>query len=68
MEGLSRLILNAKAEGKLKGVGINSKLYISHILFMDDAFLFGCGNFEEWKVFHQIMLTFCVGTSMLVSL
>jgi len=42
-------------------------LHLSHILFLDDVILFGCGGFEEWRVLQQVLKIFCAATGMLIS-
>ena len=60
MEGLSKLINNAKEDGSLKGVGINSMLHFTHILFIDEVILFCCGKFEKWRIFQpRLKIVLC---------
>jgi hypothetical protein len=44
VEGLSKLIQNAKRSGILKGIKIYESEILSHILFIDDVMLFGAGS------------------------
>ena len=47
VEGLGRLIGEAKRKGKTKGIKLSSTLAITHLLFVDNVVLFGTRSLEE---------------------
>ena len=47
IEGLSRMINEAKLKGSLSGINISCVPHITHLLFVDDVILFGLGIVEE---------------------
>lgn len=67
IEGLSRLILKDKDEGKIRGIKVSHFDYISHLLFIDNVLLFGIANFVEWQNFKIILDRFCLAFGMEVS-
>lgn len=67
IEGLSRCINKEKSEGKIKGINISTSLYITHLLFVDDVLIFGCGSFDEWEVYKDILDYFCEVSGMKIS-
>eukprot|EP00253_Pinus_taeda_P019083 PITA_19083 len=67
-EGLSRLILEAKRTGLLKGLEVAVNLYISHLLFVDDILLFTNGNLNEMKELKTILDLFMKATGMQINL
>ena len=50
------------------GICISSHLSFAHLLFLDDAILFGTGTFEEWVSFKVILDTFCAASGMSINL
>ena len=68
IEGLSLLIEDAKRNGKVKGIKISSHLFLTHLLFVDDVILFGCGTYEEWIAFKVLLDTFCEASGMCINL
>ena len=68
IEGLSLLIKDAKRNGKIKGIKISTKLFLTHLLFVDDVILFGLGSFEEWVAFNIILDTFCEASGMCINI
>ena len=47
IEGLSRLILKEKVDGKLNDIKINGGLTITHLMFVDDIMILGSGSVVE---------------------
>ena len=68
IEGLSLLIRDAKAKGKIQGIKISDSLYLTHLLFVDDVILFGMGTVVEWMAFDVIQETFSSASGMSISL
>ena len=64
IEGLSHLIGKAKSDGKIYGIKLSPSLVFSHLLFVDDAIIFGMGTLEEWKEYKEILNLFCVASGM----
>ena len=48
-EGLSKIVIEAKREGSLKGINIGNFVNLTHLLFLDDVLLFGKGSLKEAK-------------------
>ena len=68
IEGLSLLIEDAKANGRIRGIKISPQLSLTHILFVDDVIMFGIGTFEEWMAFKVIIDIFCEASGMQIYL
>ena len=49
IEGLSLLISNALDRGNISYIKVAPSRYLTHLLFVDDAILFGMGIVEEWQ-------------------
>ena len=62
IEGLSLLIKDARNNGKIRGFKISSRLFFTHLLFVDDMILFGYGTLEEWEAFKVILDTLCAAS------
>ena len=68
IEGLSRLLSEARACGRIKGVLFNSALALTHILFADDVIIYGTGDVAEWTEINRILKLFCHASGMLLNL
>ena len=68
IEGLILLIRDAKEKGRIRGINISANMTLNHLLFVDDAVLFGIGTVEEWMDFDVILETFCPESGMCISL
>ena len=64
IEGLSLLISQAHSAGVISGIKLAPQLYLTHLLFVDDAILFGVGTLSEWKYYKHILDTFYSATGM----
>jgi len=64
IEGLSLLISNALNMGDIYGIKVAPSLYLTHLIFVDDAILFGMGTVEEWQHYKEIMDTLCSAIGM----
>ena len=62
------MIKDAKRNGKIKGIKISSRLFLTHLLFVDDVILFGLGSLEEWMAFKVILDTFCEASGMCINI
>lgn len=58
MEGLRKLTLHERREGRLQGIKITDQCIISHLLFVDDVLIFLNGGISEFSVFSAIMQRF----------
>eukprot|EP00253_Pinus_taeda_P016222 PITA_16222 len=67
-EGLSRLILEARRIGLIKGLEVAVNLFISHLLFVDDILLFTNGSLNELKELKNILDLFMKATGMQINL
>jgi len=54
MEGLSRLLAQAKRDGKLYGLKVNDFSYLTHLLFVDDVLVFLNGSIRGLASFSNI--------------
>ena len=48
----------------ISGIKLAPSLYLTHLLFVDDAVLFGSGTLSEWQHYKCILDTFCSATGM----
>eukprot|EP00253_Pinus_taeda_P015506 PITA_15506 len=67
-EGLSRLIMEAKRTGLIKGLEVAINLFISHLLFVDDILLFTNGSLNEVKEIKIILDLFMKATGMQINI
>lgn len=67
VEGLSKLIGQAKEEGRLNGVKVVACVSLTHLLFVDDVFLLGAITLVEWQTFKDILQLFCRASWMVFS-
>ena len=58
------MISQAHSAGNITGIKLAPQLYLTHLLFVDDAILFGAGTLSEWQHYKHILDTFCSATSM----
>eukprot|EP00253_Pinus_taeda_P029650 PITA_29650 len=66
-EGLSQLIHKARREGKVKGIEVATNLFISHLLFVDDIFIFTNTEHIEIKELKSILDLFLKATGMQIN-
>eukprot|EP00253_Pinus_taeda_P036400 PITA_36400 len=66
-EGLSRLILEARRTGLIKGLEVAVNMFISHLLFVDDILLFTNGNLNELRELKIIFDLFMKATGMQIN-
>jgi len=64
IEGLSRMILNEKENGKVEGVKITCDVVVTHLLFVDDVIIFSRGLVEEWSIYKDLISVFCEAYGM----
>lgn len=64
MEGLRRLIRAAKSRGRLKGASVARKMNLTHLIFVDDVFIFIDGSQREINIIKKIPSLFSKATSM----
>lgn len=64
MKGLSRLLINSRAEGSLGGVLIFNVSYLSHLLFVDGVLVFLNCSFCDTYCFNNILTLFCKAIDM----
>ena len=68
IEGLSLLIADARNNGLIRGIQISSTLALTHLLFVDDVIVMGHGSLREWAAFEVILDSFCLASSISISL
>ena len=62
IESLNRIILDAKQKCHIKGFQYSPSLSLTHMLFVDDAILFGIGTVNEWGAYKEALDLFCSAT------
>ena len=67
LDGLSRLISNAKQAGNLRGIQVSRNQNLTHVLFVDDVLLFGIASVVEWRNYYDIVNTYCSASGMKIS-
>jgi hypothetical protein len=67
-KGLSRIMGEAREKEELQGVKISPSEVISHLLFVDDVFLFGAGICQEFVSLKNIMHIYCSATGVDVNM
>jgi hypothetical protein len=67
VEGLSRLMIKARFEGKFIGIKVARGLSITHLLFVDDVLILGIRSLEEWVEFKKLLNLFCQASGMEVN-
>ena len=68
IKGLSLIIKDAKANGKIRGIKILASLSLTHLPFVDDTILFRTGTLVECISFEVILDTFCSASGMCISI
>ena len=61
IEGLSRLILDAKENGIFIGIKVTRTLFITHLLYVYNVLIFGDGDLVGWKHLKDIIDIFLWG-------
>lgn len=64
IEGMSRLLIREKNDGKIFEIKISKNHYL---LFVDDVLLFGIGKLVEWKHFKALLDIFCLASGTMIS-
>jgi hypothetical protein len=64
VECLSRLLKEAVTEGSFHGIKVASSISVTHLLFVDDVLILGCGDYQESLVFKSILTLFCTASGM----
>ena len=67
-DALSRLIHNAKKEGKFEGVKVSRSKEITHTLFVDDVLLFKTGAEEKLREYASLIDKYKKATGMLINI
>ena len=67
IESLSRIIMDAQQKGHIKGFQYSPNLSLTHLLFVDNVFLFGIGTVDEWGAYKEALDLFCSATGMSVN-
>ena len=67
-EALSRIVLNAKAEGKIKDIKVTKPEEATHTLFVDDVLLFGEGSISNLEAMKELIDKYTKSTGMVVDI
>ena len=68
VDALSRIIHNAKREGKIEGIKVLRSKEITHTLFVDDVLLFGIGVEEKLREYASLIDKYKKSTRMLINI
>ena len=68
IEGLSRLLGDAKSKGKIKAINLSSIFSITHLLSVDDMVLFEIGSLKEWEAYKLVLNIFCLASRMSITI
>ena len=68
IEGLSRMIIEAKWKGKITDIKISSALMVTHLLFVDDVMIFCFHKIDKWRILYETLTIFCLALGMGISL
>ena len=66
-EGFSRMIKELADHGDIVGIEVAARIFITHLLFVDDILLFGGGTFREWQAIKKALDVFCDASGMRIS-
>ena len=67
IEGLRRLIHEAKVKGIVKGIKSCNDLSITHLFFSYDVMMCGMDSLNERRCYKEIINIFCKASGMYVS-
>jgi hypothetical protein len=68
LEGLNKLIDEAKKNGLFRGIQAIESIEVTHVLFVDDISLFGRGNLREQSYLKSILDLFCKATRLEINM
>jgi hypothetical protein len=68
IEGLSLILKDKKAVGKLTGIKVSRLIRIIHILFVDDILLMTNASLNEWKEIEDTIKFFCKASGLKVNI
>ena len=63
-EGLNKSLLEAKKLGAFRGIKVGTKLFLSHLLFVDDILLFCNGLQKDAKNLREVLDLYCLANGM----
>jgi len=67
IEGLGRLIFNAKSMGLIEGVKVTKKSILTLFLFVDCVLIFGVASLDEWRNIKALLMEYCQASRMKIS-
>jgi hypothetical protein len=67
VEGFSRMLRRAQAEGHFSGIKITKGISITHLFFVDDVVILGKGSLGDWIKLKQLLSLFCLASGMEVN-
>ncbi|KAL5539671.1 hypothetical protein UlMin_043672 [Ulmus minor] len=68
LEGLTSLLVKAELNGRLKGLNFGSNnVSVSHLLFVDDSFMFLDANRSNFEVLSGILRLYCAASGQVVN-
>ena len=66
-EGLNKALLEAKKLGDFRGIKVRTKLFLSHLLFVDDILLFCNGLHKDAKNLREVLDLYCLANGMQIN-
>lgn len=66
-KGISLMIHEAKRQGNLKGIEVAVKLWVTHLLFVDDILFFSNGSSKDCRALKKILDLFLKVTSLCIN-
>jgi len=67
VDSLSRQIEKANLEGKLRGFKVSKGNIITHLMFVDDLFILGPGEVDEWIHMKTLLDCFCKASGLYIN-
>eukprot|EP00253_Pinus_taeda_P011149 PITA_11149 len=67
LDGISRLIQEAKRQCSLKGIEVAQNFWVTHLLFVDDIILFSNGSLEDCRTLKRILDLFLKSTGLCIN-
>ena len=67
VEGLSKVILNAKECGYYHGLSFGNDISLTHVLFVDDIIMITDGTEQYLSSLYEVLMVFCKASGMKIN-
>jgi hypothetical protein len=67
MEGLSLMLKQAQAEGKITGIKTSRLIKLIVLLFVDDVLIMTRAQISDWKEIDYILSLFCKASGLVIN-